>query len=163
MSVIVYHGATEIVKNPICKIGRNNLDFGKGFYMTDIKEQAERWAKSVAFKRKADAIINKYELDRDAILTSARCKIFTDYNAEWLDFVVANRSGETVDKDFDYVEGGVADDRVIDTINLYMGGLLDMKVTLERLSQYQPSNQICILNQSLIDKYLHYHGYEIAK
>jgi hypothetical protein len=131
--------------------------------MTDIKEQAERWAKSVAFKRKADAIINKYELDRDAILTSARCKIFTDYNAEWLDFVVANRSGETVDKDFDYVEGGVADDRVIDTINLYMGGLLDMKVTLERLSQYQPSNQICILNQSLIDKYLHYHGYENAK
>jgi hypothetical protein len=163
MSVIVYHGATEIVKNPICKIGRNNLDFGKGFYMTDIKEQAERWAKSVAFKRKADAIINKYELDRDAILTSASCKIFTDYNAEWLDFVVANRSGETVDKDFDYVEGGVADDRVIDTINLYMGGSLDMKVTLERLSQYQPSNQICILNQSLIDKYLHYHGYEIAK
>jgi hypothetical protein len=40
---------------------------------------------------------------------------------------------------------------------------LDMKVTLERLSLYQPSNQICILEQSLIDKYLHYHGYEIAK
>jgi hypothetical protein len=160
MSITVYHGAVEIIEKPICKIGRDNLDFGKGFYLTDIKEQAIRWAKSVAFKRNAGPIINSYELDKDAILTTFRCKIFSDYNAEWLDFVVANRNGYAAYRDFDYVEGGVADDRVIDTINLYIGGLLDMSTALKRLSLFQPSNQICLLNQSLIDNFLLFNGYE---
>ena len=34
--IIVYHGGTDIIENPICKLGRDNLDFGKGFYITDI-------------------------------------------------------------------------------------------------------------------------------
>ena len=40
----VYHGATCIVEKPLCHIGRDNLDFGKGFYVTDLKEQAISWA-----------------------------------------------------------------------------------------------------------------------
>lgn len=160
MSITVYHGATEIVESPLCKVGRDNLDFGKGFYLTDVKEQAVRWAETQSYKRKANALLNIYELDREAILSSSCCKIFTRYDAEWLDFVVANRNGTTVEE-YDYVEGGVADDRVIDTIKLYVAGLLDVNATLRQLSYYQPNNQICILNQSLIDKYLHYHGYEI--
>lgn len=40
----VYHGSTIQVDSPIAKAGRENLDFGQGFYVTDIKEQAERWA-----------------------------------------------------------------------------------------------------------------------
>ena len=38
--IIVYHGGTEIVDHPICKLGRPNLDFGQGFYVTDLREQA---------------------------------------------------------------------------------------------------------------------------
>jgi hypothetical protein len=161
--MIVYHGGTEVVKSPISQIGRDNLDFGKGFYLTDIKSQAIRWAKSVAFKRNTDAVINIYDLDKESILANANCKIFSDYDAEWLDFVVANRNGEAAYKGLDYVEGGVADDRVIDTINLYIGGLLDMSAALKRLSLYKPSNQICILSQTLLDKYLHYYGNEPAR
>lgn len=40
----VYHGGTEIVEHPQVSKGREGLDFGKGFYVTDIQRQAELWA-----------------------------------------------------------------------------------------------------------------------
>lgn len=40
----VYHGAAEEVRNPLVHVGRENLDFGKGFYVTDIRAQAKTWA-----------------------------------------------------------------------------------------------------------------------
>lgn len=43
----VFHGATRIVDSPLCHIGRDNLDFGKGFYITDIRKQAISWATRV--------------------------------------------------------------------------------------------------------------------
>lgn len=39
----VYHGSTVRITTPIAKAGREHLDFGQGFYIIDIKEQAERW------------------------------------------------------------------------------------------------------------------------
>ena len=39
----LYHGSTEIVEKPLASYGRNNLDFGKGFYTTSMKNQAEKW------------------------------------------------------------------------------------------------------------------------
>lgn len=52
MKITVYHGGTERVDVPICRLGRENLDFGRGFYVTDIKEQACRWL----LQRLSDAI-----------------------------------------------------------------------------------------------------------
>ena len=49
--LIVYHGGTEVVERPICHHGRPNLDFGQGFYVTDIRQQAEDWATQVAARR----------------------------------------------------------------------------------------------------------------
>ena len=46
--MIVYHGSTLCVENPLVGVCRDNLDFGKGFYLTDICEQAISWAKRVA-------------------------------------------------------------------------------------------------------------------
>lgn len=163
MTITVYHGGTEQVNTPLCRLGRENLDFGRGFYVTDIKEQAYRWAITTAKRRKTQAVINIYQLDRDAILTEARCKIFKAYDTEWLNFIVASRRGENPAATYDYVEGGVANDRVIDTVNLYMSGLMSAKVALQRLAQYQPNNQICLLNQSITDKYLVYEKTEPAE
>ena len=33
-----------VVDAPLVGIGRHNLDFGSGFYVTDIEEQAISWA-----------------------------------------------------------------------------------------------------------------------
>ncbi len=159
-NIIVYHGGTETVENPICKFGRKNLDFGQGFYVTNLREQAITWANNMARNRKMPAVLNRYRLDRETILQNARCKIFKAYDREWLEFIVGNRTGQELAKDYDYVEGGVANDRVVDTVNLYIAGLMELNMALRELSKHQPNNQICILSQNLINKYLKYDGTE---
>ncbi len=156
MKLTVYHGATQIVDRPSCKSGRPNLDFGQGFYLTDMKEQAVKWAEIVALKRGEKPLLNVYQLDRDAILAEGKCKIFTTYDKEWLRFIVGNRQGHNLAKEYDYIEGGIADDRVIDTIKFYIGGIIDEQATLRQLAFHKPNNQICIVNQDLLNKYLTY-------
>ena len=78
------------------------------------------------------------------------------YDQKWLDFIVDSRNGNKPWLGYDYVEGGVADDRVITTIEDYINGDISMEFALKRLSEHQPNNQICILPQSLIDKCLQY-------
>ena len=158
--IIVYHGGTEKVESPVCKLGRRNLDYGQGFYVTDIRKQTADWATQVADRRKEAPIINRYRLNRDAILREARCKVFVAYDKDWLQFIVASRRGEQVADNYDYIEGGVANDRVVDTVNLYMAGLMDEDTALLRLSQHQPNNQMCILSQGIVDKYLVFDGTE---
>lgn len=163
MKVVVYHGETERVDTPICRLGRENLDFGRGFYVTDIKEQAYRWAVATAKRRNGQVIINIYQLDRERILSEACCKVFKAYDLEWLEFIIGSRCGLNPAAKYDYIESGVADDRVIDTVNLYMSGLMSADMALQRLAQHQPNNQICLLNQSITDKYLTYDGTELAE
>ena len=158
--IIVYHGGTEIVEHPICKFGRPNLDFGKGFYVTDIRQQAIDWAKQTANRRKKLPILNRYRLNREAILSEANCKVFEAYDKDWLEFIVASRRGLNVADNYDYIEGGVANDRVVDTVNLYMAGLMDQATALQRLAEHQPNNQMCLLNQELTDKFLIFDGTE---
>lgn len=158
--IIVYHGGTEVVKTSICRFGRPNLDFGQGFYVTNLREQAVSWALQMADRRKQQPVLNVYCIDRETILSKFRCKIFHAYDEDWLGFIVASRKGENVAADYDYIEGGIANDRVIDTVNLYMAGLMDLDTALARLSEHQPNNQMCLLNQEIVDKHLTFNGTE---
>ena len=163
MKIKVYHGGIETVEKPVCAFGRKNLDFGQGFYVTDMREQAVKWAVLTAQKRKGQPVINRYLLDKDALKKEARFKIFKAYDTEWLEFIVASRQGFNPSARYDYIEGGIADDRVIDTVNLYISGLTSADIALKRLAMHQPNNQICLLNQSLTDKYLEYDRTESAE
>ena len=158
--IFVYHGGTDKIENPICKFGRANLDFGQGFYVTDLLEQAITWGKNIASGRNKAVIINRYKLNREEVLRKYNCKIFQAYDKEWLEFIVGNRTGQNSAAEYDYVEGGVANDRVIDTINLYISGLMDINTALGELSKHQPNNQICIINQEIINLYLTFDGTE---
>ena len=149
----VFHGTTHIVESPLCHIGRDNLDFGKGFYVTDIRKQAVSWATRVV-NLVLPQWLNSYELDEVYIKRHARCKIFTAYDEEWLDFIVKSREGKKPWKEFDYIEGGIADDRVITTIEDYLNRDISMEYALKRLSEHQPNNQICIISQEIIDRSL---------
>ena len=151
----IYHGSTHIIEHPLCHIGRDNLDFGKGFYVTNIRKQAINWATRVV-NLGLPQWLNIYEIDNDYILCHARCKIFNAYDEEWLKFIVKSRNGKKPWKDFDYIEGGIADDRVITTIEDYINGDISMEYALKRLSEHQPNNQICFISQNLLDKSLHF-------
>lgn len=124
--ITVYHGGTQTVERPVCMFGRENLDFGRGFYVTPLLKQASDWAAATAKRRNSSALINVYSIDREAVIKEGKCRIFNAY------------------------------DRVIDTINLYMAGLMDSDTALRRLAMHRPNNQICLLNQELTDKYLIY-------
>lgn len=59
----LYHGGTEIIDEPKIGVGRPNLDFGPGFYLTQLYTQAKSWSLKGAAERNAKPIINKYVLD----------------------------------------------------------------------------------------------------
>lgn len=91
--MIVYHGSTEIVKKPDVQHSYRALDFGMGFYVTTLREQAERWARRKAsILGKASAIVNLYRMDdkNDGFLI----KSFDEDLTEWIDFVCRCRDGE---------------------------------------------------------------------
>lgn len=80
---------------------------------------------------------------------------FDAYDQHWLNFIVASRNGKQPWKDYDIIEGGVANDRVIDTIEDYLNDIITIEQALGQLVYAQPNHQICLLNQQLIDTYLH--------
>lgn len=150
--MIVYHGGTTVVRHPIAAAGRAHLDFGKGFYVTDIKIQAESWAERMQRIREEDGIVNVYELNMNRIQAEFDFFRFTHYDNIWLQFIVANRMGRKDIEHYDVVEGGVANDRVIDTVEAYMANLMPLEMALHELSKHQPNNQLCISNQKVIDE-----------
>ncbi len=150
----VYHAGTDVVDAPDCKFGRKNLDFGQGFYVTDIYDQALNLARSKSTDRNLPAKINIYLLDKNAILKEAKSLIFEKYDVEWLEFIMACRTGKDVWQGYDYVEGGVANDRVINTVNLYIQGYISKERALSNLRYLKPNNQICILNQQQFNRHL---------
>ena len=152
----VYHGSIQEIRFPLAKAGRPNLDFGRGFYVTDIRRQAEEWAERIGLRMVETPMLNIYELDMDLVRSKFRVLKFEDYNQEWLDFIVASRSGKTPWVDFDMVEGGVANDRVIDTIEAYMIGNITQEMALGELAKHRPNNQLCLINQALIDECLRF-------
>lgn len=152
--MILYHGGTEAVMQPDCKKGRPDLDFGQGFYVTLLQEQAEGFARRKARDRKGKPVISVYEFDYENAIKDCAYLNFEFYDEAWLDFVVESRSGLKPWSSYDIVEGGVANDRVIDTVELYTIGILDKASALGRLSEHQPNHQICILSQTILDKYL---------
>ncbi len=159
----VYHGSAHRVEKPLALVGRPNLDFGQGFYLTDIRSQAENWGRRIGERQGLSSILNIYALDIDLALKKYRYLKFEEYDKQWLDFIVASRIGNQPWKEYDWIEGGIANDRVIDTIEAYMIGNITIDMALGQLASHRPNNQICLLNQQLIDECLHFITAEFIK
>ena len=146
--MLIYHASDVIVDKPDTVHSRSNLDFGKGFYATVIKEQAERYAQRFILRNRK-GILNVYEYTPDENLN---IKSFESYDSEWLDFVAACRMGEDVYKQFDVICGGIANDRVFNTLDLYFSNQMTKEEALKRLVFEKPNQQLCCTNQVTIDK-----------
>lgn len=154
MTQTLYHGSNVIVEHPLVNLGRKDLDFGPGFYLTPLYEQASKWAIRIKTIRRAEqAIVNIYEFLQP---TECNIKRFEAYDKDWLNFIVDSRAGKRPWMGYDIIAGGVADDRVIDTVEAYINGYADVEHTLRQLVYHKPNYQICILNQKIADEYLQY-------
>lgn len=153
----LYHGSTELIKYPKILEQQRLLDFGKGFYTTTNKEQAERWAaiKQKRTSRTAKAIITVYELDENLLNSEIlKVKIFTQANEAWLDFVIHNRNIES-GTNYDIVIGPVANDTLYQTFILYEAGILTKKETIARLKVHPLFDQLSFNTQKALE-YLKY-------
>lgn len=153
----LYHGSYISVPTPFVGLGRKKVDFGQGFYLTNIYRQAKSWAEAIAERkgRNASPVVSTYEFDLDSVFDDGyNVKIFETYDLEWLDYVIDCRKGGNKQKLYDVVEGGVANDNVIDTVEDYENGIITAGQALGQLIYKKVNHQICILNQEIIDKYL---------
>lgn len=145
--MLIYHASDTIVNTPDTIHSRTNLDFGKGFYATVIREQAERYAQRFILRNRK-GILNVYEYTPTEALN---VKCFDAYDSEWLDFVAACRMGEDVYKQYDVICGGIANDRVFNTLDLYFSNQMTKEEALKRLIFEKPDQQLCFTNQRAID------------
>lgn len=106
--MIVYHGGTQRIERPLVQLGRAGLDFGQGFYVTDIRQQVEDWADRMSRIRLEPAVVNVYELNIDRVVLEFSYHKFEAYDQAWLRFIVDNRTGAYSGPQYDVVEGGVA-------------------------------------------------------
>lgn len=151
--MILYHASNCAVSKPDVFHSRSLLDFGRGFYLASLEGQARKYALRFLLRGER-AYLNSYRLDED--LCDFRVKVFDSYDEEWLDYVSLCRAGKQMPHSYDVVAGGVADDKVFNTIDLYFSGNISKQEALKRLVFVHPNHQMCILNQDVIDRHLHF-------
>ena len=141
----VYHGSyteIDVIDLSFCEMGK---DFGQGFYVTNLHEQAEIWANKKGKRKEKNGVVTEFEYNKNlSRIMKLKTLYFNDYSDEWLEFVVLNRKNETEQQahDYDIVEGPVADDKVATEVDKYIEGIISKEKFLSDLT-HNPSHQIC--------------------
>lgn len=165
--MILFHGGTHTIEHPVVITGDQGRDFGFAFYATDIRDQAERWARRRAkyrsriAKGEVKGIVCEYEFDENECDDLAIMR-FPKPSLEWIDFVVANRSDITYRHGYDLVTGKIANDRVGETISYVVQGVMRREDALERLRFQHINNQFAFCTEKAIAKLRFLKSYEVS-
>lgn len=156
--MIIYHGSNAVVMYPDIEHSFRALDFGKGFYVTTIKEQAERWARRKAnIYGQGQGIVNVYQMrdDRSGLVN----KDFGENLEEWIDFVCKCRDGGNEYLQYDFITGKVANDKVFRVVDMYHSGIWDKERALKEIKVYPMYDQTAFITQTAIKQLLVYESY----
>lgn len=171
----VYHGSKQIVEIPTFGLGRNNNDFGLGFYCTESSDLAKEWAVSSL----SDGFANRYTLDTEYLnILNLNSPDYTILN--WIAVLVqhrlfsikmpvARRAKQYLVEHFginvnayDLITGYRADDSYFD----YAEAFLNNAITVEQLSHAMQlgklGEQIVIKSKFAFSK-IKYEGFETAE
>ena len=140
--IILYHGSKNIVESPEIRVTKYNKDFYFGFYCTTLDAQAKRWATRFDGK----GILNEYRYTPNEELS---VKVFPEMSEEWLDFIVACRSGKS--HNYDIVEGPMADDQVWDYVEDYVAGNISKAAFWELVKFKYPTHQIVFCTEQALE------------
>ncbi len=153
--MLVYHGSTLEIRDPMIITSELGRDFGFAFYTTDIKEQAERWAvrRAKILSRtsniKEHAVVNVYEWSERHALNE---KVFKDASIDWLDMVVNCRSNVCYRHEYDIVTGKIANDNVGETVSYVVQGIMRKEDAVERLKFEKINNQIAFCTEAALSE-----------
>lgn len=135
--MILYHGTNTDFSEIELKKSRPHKDFGRGFYLTHIRKQAEQMAvRRCEFAGWGSPIVQKYEFDESLLHDSSlNVKIFNGVSVEWAMFIIKNRNAHGKrEHNYDIVVGPVADDGVVYQMNLYAQHLITVEQLVEGLA-----------------------------
>ena len=131
--MILYHGSNIPIDIIDLAKSKPNKDFGRGFYLSESEEQAMEMALFKSMQLGGEAIISKFEFDKEIMNDeSLKIKTFDSYTEEWADFVFANRDGCATEQ-YDIVYGPIANDKVGLQIRKLKDGSIDKSEFLNRL------------------------------
>ena len=151
----LYHGTN--VDFDVIDLTKSNKykDFGQGFYLTDIRSQAEELAAKKSRLFGGYPVIQEYEFD-ESLLSGAELKVlkFDKPSTEWAEFIFKNRSRDNnFTHDYDIVIGPIANDGVAYLLGRYEEGTLTIQELIDKLDYKKLNSQYFFgTNKSL--KYL---------
>lgn len=140
--ITIYHGSNIEVSKP--KILQNGFykDFGYGFYCTNLKKQAIRWAVT----KQGTSVLSQYIYTP---CVETKCLSFLEMTDEWLDFVAACRRG--VEHHFDIVEGPMANDQIWNYVEDFIDGKISRAAFYELAKFNYPTHQIAFCTQKALN------------
>lgn len=139
----LYHGTNvDFMKIDLTR-SKLYKDFGRGFYLTDIKAQAEDLARKRALLLGGEPVLQEYEFD-DSVLEKELLDvlIFCEPTVEWAEFVYKNRNRKSFFKHgHDIVIGPIADDGVAYLLNRYEEGTYTIEELVRKLEYKHLNSQ----------------------
>ena len=129
---ILFHGGPFAVVKPEIRKVRYTKDFGVGFYCTEFQDQAKKWC----IRKGKFGFVSVYTYTKN---TKLNLKKFIE-NDEWLDFVVDCRRG--IPHGHDIVEGPMADDKIFNFVDSFIGGLITREYFWTLMKFNKPTHQI---------------------
>lgn len=150
--MILYHGTNIDIQMIDLALCRPYKDFGRGFYTTEIPEQARKMATRVARIYGGEPVVNVYEIDDDFMKkVGLNIKDFGDVPSEsWALFVMNNRNKSftdfgSADCNFDckyeIVRGPVADDDMTMLFRQYQNELISFETLIRGMTFKKATSQ----------------------
>jgi hypothetical protein len=170
LSDFLFHGSNVEVSKIDLSVGVLKKDFGKGFYTTNSKNQAEKFAKIKAERESVSTgFVSIFELGE---ISDFKIKKFEKADLNWLNFVLFNRGfikENIIDNDYDILIGPVANDTVGLVLNQLLVGTygdplsLEAKETAIRLLYPEKLyNQILFKTEKSIEPLLFKEAFQVA-
>ena len=158
--MILYHGSFVEIKDPKIIISEKGRDFGFGFYLTPIKEQAERMAKrKQRITRCNKAFVSVFEWDEN--VEELDYIKFVNPDVDWLDLIVKCRSNASYVHGYDIVEGKIADETVGETVLFVLEGVMRKEDAIERLKYQKINSQIAFCTERALKHLKFIKSYEV--
>ena len=142
--MILYHGSNMAIDRIDLGKCRPYKDFGKGFYLTDIRHQAERMAARTVKMFKGVPTLTTFEFDLEkAVTIGLKIKIFNAPDEEWARFVMSNRDINVSQPchDYDIVIGPVADDTIARLLRMFTENFISEEQLVKELTFSQVTSQ----------------------
>lgn len=136
--MILYHGSNvEVIQIELHK-SKPYKDFGRGFYLTEDREQAMTLANYRSSILGGKPTVSCFEFDETLLNNRLEYLHFDTYSEEWARFVLHNRQyAADFNSEYDVIYGPIANDRIGVQIQKLLDGNISMTEFFERIKYFK--------------------------